>query len=444
MKALMDHAIEHAALLPNDTLAAFDSRRLVAGQIFFALRGHADGHDHVAHAIDAGASAIVVSKPVDVSGVPVFVVQDVLSTLLALGQNWRQTMPAKVIGLTGSCGKTSTRFMIQTLLKSMGCCVCATQGNLNNTIGVAVTLLSMRQHHTHAVIEMGASMPGDIKTLTQAVQPDVGLVLNAQPSHLAGLKSLAGVVATKGELYAAMQHGTAILNVDDAAFDVWQKRAAHLQQLTFGHCASEPDVGHEAPVLKGMLRIAHQNQFFEGQMALHGAHHVHNATAAIAVCVALQFEVADVMPHLRHVVGFPRRLQSKTTPCGVTVIDDTYNANPASFEAGLAFLAATSQPNKWVVCGDMGDLEDQSDFFHQSVLEKVLQMNLAGIVVYGKAFTKAAKACEAKVFVADTLADVLALMTQYTVPGDVVLVKGSRCMALDQMVDAWMKSEVQA
>lgn len=439
MKALFDHAVTLSTPLPDVSLAAFDSRHLVAGQIFFALQGQDDGHRYVQHAIKAGASAVVVSKDVGALDVPVFRVDNVLDALQSLAQAWRQSMPAQVVGLTGSCGKTSTRHALQMLLQSMGHAVCATQDNLNNPIGVAMTLLSMRAHHVVAVVEMGAGAPGDIATLTQCVMPDIGLVLNARASHLDGLKSLAGVVTTKGELYGTMVAGQAILNSDDAAFETWSNQARHLTIKTFGATTHQPDVGYqwmETDGRQSVWQFQHKDRVYSTQLALLGKHHGSNLSAVLAVGLALGYEMADMVGHLSQIVGFKRRLEVQTSLHGWTVIDDTYNANPASFKAALAALESLPAANKWLVCGDMAALAQQQANYHQRILADIQQMDVAGVVVYGSAFQDAAKTLGMDVYALPDHDAIVAFLIAHAKPDDVVLVKGSRCMQLDRVVDA--------
>lgn len=341
--------------------ACIDTRVLQPGQLFVALPGtRVDGHDFVRKAASLGAGAALVSRPLDID-FPQLIVPDVLAALQALGaawrQEWAQLSGGRIVGITGSNGKTSVKTMLATVLAARAKTF-ATPGNLNNHIGVPLCLLNLRPQHRYAVIEMGANHAGEIAQLAAWAKPDVGLVNNAGDAHLEGFGSRDGVAAAKGEMFSALgADGVAVINGDDPYNGLWRELAAQRRQLVFGR-NPEADIRaideHNAQdTQRFTLTIAQQQA--DVHLPLPGRHSVMNALAAAAAAHALGLDVADIAAGLSRVSPVSGRLQAQTLSSGVNLIDDAYNANPASLLAAIDVLAASTPP-RHLVLGDMAEI----------------------------------------------------------------------------------------
>lgn len=348
-----------------------DTRTLEANALYIALKGaQFDGHDYIDVAVREGAVALLVSEPIT-SAVPAILVED---TLIAYGQlaAWhRQTMPLKgIVGITGSNGKTTTKEMIAHILQQHSS-VLATQGNFNNEVGVPKTLLQIEETHDYVVIEMGANHPNEIGYLTQLVKPDVAVITLAASAHLEGFGSLEGVIQAKGQILDGVQKGgTAVLNVDSPGFDVWQRKAQDLGLaiITFG--SDNPaqlrlaNLTQTETAIEFDLQIGLENLSVTEMVTLPilGQHNAMNAVAAIAACLALGLEWPQIQPGLVTFNGVSGRGQTHLLPHGV-LIDDSYNANPASMQAAIQMLMQCS--GEGLLClGAMAELGDASDALH--------------------------------------------------------------------------------
>lgn len=430
--------------------AAFDSvstdtRSLEPGQLFFALKGaRSDGVAFVGEAARRGAVGAVVTTHVP-GTVPQVQVPD---TRLALGQfarAWRQQFSIPLVGITGSNGKTTVKEMVASILRAQAGCddaVLVTWGNLNNEVGLPVTLLWLRRTHRAAVIEMGAARRGDIAYLAEIAAPTVAVVTNAGRAHLAGFGSVEDVAQTKGEIFAALAPGgTAVINRDDRFFPEWWDRSAGRRRMTFGSHESADfravDVSYGGGRAgAGMsFRLVTPVGSWPVRLAMAGQHNVLNALAAAAAATAAGAPpdaVAAGLEAMRNVKG---RLRQVAGQGGCTVFDDTYNANPGSVRAAIDYLA--SLPGERVlVLGDMAELGPESTALHREMGEHARHARIDGLLCTGPESRAAAEAFGAKAEWHASQAALIASLQGRLHPGLVVLVKGSRCMAMENIVHA--------
>jgi UDP-N-acetylmuramoyl-tripeptide--D-alanyl-D-alanine ligase len=347
-----------------------DSRTIEQGALFVALAGERfDGHDFIADVAMRGAAGAVVSRRLD-SSLPQVVVPETLAALSAFALAWRRSFAGPVIGITGSNGKTTVKEMTAAILGQLGPCL-ATQGNLNNHIGVPLTLCRLEEAHRYAVIEMGANHVREIAHLAALAEPTVGLVINAGPAHLEGFGGLDGVARGKGEMFEALgPEGTAVINADDRFAAFWHglaRRAGRV--ITFG-MREAADVS--AQNIQGLLGEAGFTTRFDlvapaGQrrieLALAGDHNVMNALAAAAAAMAAGASLDAVQRGLASMRAVAGRLEVKPALHGARLIDDAYNANPGSLRVGLRALS-TVPGERWLVLGEMAELGAEGPQLH--------------------------------------------------------------------------------
>ncbi len=420
-----------------------DSRSVQPGDVYFCLRGDRfDGHDYAEAALEKGAVAIVVENPVATSATQL-IVPDTRVAFGLLARLWQRAMPAKIVGVTGSNGKTTVKQMLASV------CVAAcdnedevhfTRANDNNDIGVPQTLLGLREHHRYAVVEMGANLRGEIAWLGKIVEPDVALITNVSESHLEGFGSVADVAVEKACIYDALgREGVAVINRDDAFADDWLAQNRARRVVTFGR-------QHEADVrvLEGSASSVNL-QVMERQLSvdlqLAGSHNAMNAAAVIAVAAALEFSDDDVKRGLEATVPVKGRLNYHALSEGFVVIDDTYNANPASTRAAIDVLMA-SNGQRLLVLGDLRELGDDEKQLHQSVGRYARERGVERLFATGalarhtvEAFGESAHWFKSR----EALLDELLKIDR---AGVTVLVKGSRSMQMDQIVDALLAQPV--
>ena len=409
-----------------------DSRKVRYGTLFAALPGsQVDGHDFAASAVEMGAVALLVSHKLELD-VPQLVVKDVLLALGRLARLIRDRVNPLVIGITGSNGKTTVKEMLTSILR-LQAEVLATRGNYNNELGVPLSLFDLEQNHRFAVLEMGASKTGDIAYLSGIAGPDVGLVTNVGPAHLQGFGDEQGVAEAKGEIYAALpEAGWAIINGDEPWSSSWQKISTAGHTVIFGTKADH-DVRLERK--DGRARIITPQGGFDLELPLPGEHNLLNAIAAAAVAIALEIPLETIQSGLEAVEPVPGRLNLLRTASGCTVIDDTYNANPASLYSALQVLA-NLQGTPWLVLGDMKELGRGSRKLHAEVGDAARSLGVSRVFATGEMseFTVDAFG-EGATHFADREALIKALIQELR-PGINCLVKGSRSMGMEAVVEA--------
>ena len=412
-----------------------DTRRAGQGDLFVALVGpNFDGHDFISQAQAAGAVAALVSRKMNTE-LPYVVVDDTRIALGKLAAYWREQFSNPLVAVTGSNGKTTVKEMIASILGQSGP-VCVTRGNLNNDIGVPLTLLSIQSTHRYAVVEMGMNHLGEISYLSSLAKPNVAVITNAAEAHLEGLGSVEKVAEAKGEIFdGAPDDAVAILNADDAYFDYWRSRIGNRRFISFGIDNDADFSADYESVEDGMKMFLKCSEGgIEMKLPLYGKHNVMNALAASAAAVAAGSSLADIKNGLEKLRSVAGRLEVKHGINGARVLDDTYNANPASVAAGLQVLRE-SQGERILVLGDMAELGDAAGGIHARVGELARRVGADRVFGYGPFskqavdhFGKGGKHFEERKALIDELRKCMK-------PDVTVLVKGSRKMQMEQVVD---------
>ena len=426
------------------TAVSKDSRDIDAGSLYVAIRGERyDGHAFVAQAQAAGASGALVSEQQQLD-LPQIRVADTRLALGALAAYWRQQYNGKIVGITGSNGKTSVKEMTRSILEQAAGAehVLSTAGNLNNDIGMPITLLRLREQHRFGVIEMGANHPGEIDYLTHIAQPHVAVINNAGPAHLEGFGSIEKVASSKAEIYSGIVHGgTAVINADDDYADYWRGVCAQLgndkKVITFSMQDASADL--YASLLDAGSTTAIELKAPGGtgvvQLAVPGRHNVMNALAAAAVTSALGIDLDSIIAGLAAFEGVSGRLAYCYTASGARIINDTYNANPLSLKAAMHVLA-DSGGDTWLVLGDMAELGDEQVELHRQVGEQARSLGVKHLLATGDLARHAVDSFgEDAAFITDR-GQLVDKLQQEISEHSVVLVKGSRSMGMEQIVDA--------
>ena len=420
-----------------------DSRKLTGGELFIALRGdNFDGHEFIAAAKARGAAAAVVDsntlEKFEPIGLPLLVVANTRLALGTLAAHWRARFSLPLIAVTGSNGKTTTKEMIASILKvTFGDAVLVTQGNLNNDIGLPLTLLKLNAGNRAAIIEMGMNHPGEIAYLSGIARPTVALVTNAQRAHLAGMGSIEAIAAEKGSIYEDLSDaGVAVINADDFWYDLWRAQSSGKRVLSFS-CERAADVGGRYQVrgLENRLTISVQGEQIEVALALPGAHNARNALAAATAALAAGVPLADVREGLSAFRGIKGRLQRRDGLNGSIVLDDTYNANPDSVRAGIDVLAATVG-KKILVLGDMGEIGDMTGQFHDEVGGYAKSQGVDRLLALGDSSALAAHNFGAGGRHFKKIEDLIGSLIDELTPETTVLIKGSRFMRMERVSDA--------
>ncbi|WP_328846387.1 UDP-N-acetylmuramoyl-tripeptide--D-alanyl-D-alanine ligase [Streptomyces sp. NBC_00258] len=425
-----------------------DSREVEPGSLFVAFVGErVDGHDFAASVVEAGAVAVLASRPV---GVPAIVVDDVQAALGALARHVVERLGATLVALTGSAGKTSTKDLIAQVLQRKAPTV-YTPGSLNNEIGLPLTALSATEETRFLVLEMGARGIGHIRYLTDLTPPKVGLVLNVGTAHIGEFGGREQIARAKGELVESLPPaeagGVAILNADDPLVRAMASRTK-ARVILFGE-SGEADVRAENVTLtesgQPMFRLHTPSGCSDVTMRLYGEHHVSNALAAAAVAHELGMSADEIATALSEAGSLSRwRMEVTERPDGVTVVNDAYNANPESMRAALRALAAMGKGRRtWAVLGQMAELGDEALAEHDAVGRLAVRLNVGKLVAVGGreaswlqlgAYNEGSWG-EESVHVSDTQAAIDLLRSQLR-PGDVVLVKASRSVGLERVAEA--------
>ncbi|MCA3185430.1 MULTISPECIES: UDP-N-acetylmuramoyl-tripeptide--D-alanyl-D-alanine ligase [unclassified Cupriavidus] len=428
-----------------------DSRTVQPGDLFVALKGDRfDAHDFLADVVARGAAAVLVSRDIDLD-VPALIVPDTRIGLGEIGAGWRRQFAPPTVAVTGSNGKTTVKEMIAAIFAAA---VgeddrLATGGNLNNDIGLPLTVLRLRAHHKLAVLELGMNHPGETVYLAGIAQPTVAVITNAQREHQEFMVSVEAVAHEHASAIAALPaDGVAVFPVDaesgGAHAAIWRQAAGTRRVLAFGTDASA-DVRATVSLDDGVqvLHVTAPGQTFDLRLQLLGAHNVRNALAATACALAAGVAVEAIQ---RGIAGFSAvkgRLQVKHTPAGTVVIDDTYNANPDSMRAAIDVLAGFAAP-RVLVLGDMGEVGDQGPAFHTEIGAYARERGIDTLWALGDLATHAAQAygAGARHFAgAEDLVRALGEDKQGVVAGAAaVLVKGSRFMRMERMVEALVAS----
>ncbi|MFQ3171247.1 MAG: UDP-N-acetylmuramoyl-tripeptide--D-alanyl-D-alanine ligase [Oleispira sp.] len=440
-----------------------DTRTIQQGDVFLALRGdNFDGHNYLKQAQTNGAIAAIVDvqyvadQTLLNSSLPLLVVTN---TLLALGQAslWnRQKFTGPLIAITGSAGKTSVKSMASHMMQLLGDCW-ATQGNFNNHIGAPLTLLGLEPQHKAAVIELGASGAGEIAYTAQFAKPDVVILTNVSSAHLEGFGSIEIIMRTKGEIIDALAgNGCAILNADDIFYTDWVLRAGTRKVLSFG-IENYADVMAKNIICDergSRFDVVYQQQGVACEVPLLGQHNVLNALSAIAAGLALGLELEKIVLQFKTLPMVDGRLQWVDGEGQIRILNDSYNASPASVKAAIDVLALW-QEKAWLVLGDMAELGDDSAAIHAEIGEYAQQKGIANFVATGTACRDAIAAFKQTLASQETAnrrahwfekqSELLSYINEHKQPDQVFLVKGSRSAGMDKVVTALsLKSHIDS
>jgi len=433
------HHLEATDLITD---VRIDSREITAGCLFIAIKGErADGHDFAQAVIDAGARAVLSARELEQ---PCIVVDD---PVLALGRlaHWVRTrlLTCTVIGVTGSSGKTSTKELIGGVLSADGPTVCP-QGSFNTEVGVPLTILQADESTKYLVLEMGMRGEGQIHYLTEIAVPTVGVLINVGMAHAELLGSREAIARAKGELIDALPaDGFAIINGDDPLI-LAKGAKTPAQVIAFGRGAAcdvrATDVRLDAAA-RPSFTLHHRNESVAVTLKVHGEHFVQNALAAASVALALGMSIDVVAAELR-VAGLDSKWRMEVRELGnhITLINDSYNANPESMRAALAATASMAAGRRsWAVLGEMRELGESSRAEHQSLGRAAAAMGIDRLVCIGEALLpthEAALAAGLTSFAVTDIQDAISIVTEQAITGDVIVVKASRGIALERVADA--------
>lgn len=419
---------------------SIDTRSMEAGQLYVALKGrNFDGHAFIDKAEQANASAVLVEGRV-ATGLPQIVVKDSRLALAELAGYWRQQLPVKIVGVTGSNGKTTVKEMIAAILAIKGNTL-FTKGNLNNDIGVPLTLLKLDHNHRYAVIEMGANHLGEIAYSSRYVAADVGVLTNAGPAHIEGFGSMQGVARGKGEIIESLSHeGVAVLNLDDEFYPLWRQLAGERRITSFGMSA-EADVRAEkiSTVLESngfvtRFELKVMAESLAVKLNLAGEHNVKNALAATSAALQFGADLQEIKLGLEQLKPVAGRMQPLLGRKGNTVIDDTYNANPASLKAALETLNVNE--DNWLILGDFGELGVDSQAIHRELGRLIKSMPVKRIYATGKLAKQTVEAFGDGGQFFDDQEQLIAALDMAITGNEVLLVKGSRAQKMENVVAA--------
>jgi len=421
-----------------------DSRGACQGRLFVALGGErTDGERFCQAAIENGAVAVMVTRAQDVP-VPQLLVTDTRKALSALAAAWHRQVSPLTIAVTGSNGKTTVKNMLASIMVQSRK-THATAGNYNNEIGVPLTLLEMPADCEVAVIEMGAAQPGDIAALSALAPPDVAVVTNVSEAHGGRFGSLDTIAAGKSELYRALKNeGIAIVNRDGAYFDFMTEAAGSARLLTFGrHEHSDIRLlDQHKPSHRCQLQLP-TGHVLSVQLPLAGEHNALNAAAAVAAAWSVGVSAEDMQAGLERFTPAPGRLQHRGRVRGMEILDDSYNANPASVRAAIDVLAKSPKP-AWLVLGDMAELGAASEELHRQVGEYAQQQGIDALWSVGPEAARAAQAMGGKGKAFDDKKTLLEALWSAWPERGTLLVKASRSMRMEDVVNELIKREKAA
>ena len=420
---------------------SIDTRTLQFGDLYVAIKGdNFDGHDFVEKAEQAGAAAILVEQQAVVE-LPQIVVQDSRLALAEMAGAWRRQLRVKVAGITGSNGKTTVKEMIAAIL-AVKDAVLFTQGNLNNDIGVPLTLLKLNQSHRYAVIEMGANHGGEIAYTSRYAKPDVAVINNVGAAHIEGFGDLNGVARAKGEIIESLgDDGIAVLNRDDDFYDYWLELAEQRRVVSFGiHLNSDVRAENISMEIRDQefvtrFELHTVKELMPMQIKLAGEHNVKNALAAAAVCMQFEVDLQQIKQGLEQMKPVSGRLQPLVGRQGNIIIDDSYNANPASLKAALEVLNQCDGES-WLVLGAFGELGKDSQKLHKEMGELIKAMNIVRLLAIGSDARHTVYAFGKGASFFNSQDELINSLKQELKGHETVLIKGSRAQKMEHVAAA--------
>lgn len=423
-----------------------DSRLIQPGDIFIALQGEQqNGHHFVKDAFSRGAIAAIISE--ETSLLPenknhLIRVQDTLKALGQIAKAWREQFTMPVVGITGSCGKTSVKEFTAKVLETEGHTL-KNQGNFNNEIGLPMTLLSLKPEHQYAVIEMGARFPNDIATLCALAKPTIGVVTNIANAHLEIFGNIETIAKTKGELYSALPNdGMAIVNHDDPFYDYFMQNCVKCHSVTFGLNA-KADYNASEVILNPLDSEFILNTPFAKasvRLPIPGLHNIANALAASAVGGSLGLDIESIVKGLESYVPVGGRLKITSHLTGAKIIDDTYNANPRSMLAAIEVLSK-AKGEKIFVMGDMLELGPKKEEFHHEMGLQAKKYGIQTLLTVGPLSQEASKGFKDGSVHYSNQEELIHDLKKRLNANVTVLVKGSRGSRMDKIVTAIMIQE---
>lgn len=419
-----------------------DTRTLTAGDLFVALQGpNFDGNDYVEQAAAKGAVAALVSKSLQAS-IPTLQVAD---TRVALGQLaalqrqlWDAEAKKPLIAITGSCGKTTTKTMIAAIMQQLGT-VLASQGTLNNDIGMPLTLVKLSETHKSAVIEMGANHEGEISYLTSLAQPTIAVLTNVAPVHMEGFGSLDVIARTKAEIFLGLGvSGVAIINADDHYAKQWQQALQDRKVISFA-IVNDADVRGSDITINAVGKASFVLHIGAEQIQINlpllGSHNVMNALAAAAASYVAGASLQDIKTGLENLEPVKQRLVRRRGLQGIAIIDDSYNANPLAYRAAFEVLAL-SAGEKVLVMGQMNEMGEMSEQYHADVGQEAKKYGIKRLYGYGPLTQSAVKAFGANAEYFAEQEQLISALKKVLHPDMTILIKGSRGMKMENVVAA--------
>jgi UDP-N-acetylmuramoyl-tripeptide--D-alanyl-D-alanine ligase len=435
-----------------------DSRKIKRGELFIPLKGNRfDGHSFIPQVLERGASGVMVRRGFSLREIPhqsnelfVIEVEDTLDALGNLAHFLRMKSPVKVVAITGSNGKTSTKEMSALVLRERYQ-VLKNEGNLNNLIGLPLTLLRLSPEDEVAVLEMGMNRTGEIKRLSEISRPNIGLITNIGPAHLEGLGSLSQVQKAKGELLETLtEDDYALVNYDDPLIKELAIQCK-AQKISFGFHEGSDIRGRDISVLKDnriCFWLISKGEEIRVVIPAFGLHHVYNALAASAVGVTLGVDLEGIVEGLRGFRPLPGRSKLLKIGKGIRLIDETYNANPRSMDIALKTLSEKKGKGRGIVImGDMHELGDSAPFWHREVGKWAGDLKIEYLVLMGRYANFVAEGAESagllkeRIFIGKSHEDVALHVKEILKKGDWVLIKGSRVMEMEKVLDRLMHTE---
>ncbi|MFI3188032.1 UDP-N-acetylmuramoylalanyl-D-glutamate--2,6-diaminopimelate ligase [Crenothrix sp. D3] len=436
--------IVHGTLIGEDVVfssVSINTRTIQPKQLYIAIKGkNFDGNEFVDQAEQAGAIAAIVHQGVN-THLPHIIVDNTALALAQLAGAWRKSLPVSVVGVTGSNGKTTVKEMIAAIL-AVNHPVLFTLGNLNNDIGVPLTLLRIDEQHRYAVIEMGANHSKEIEYSSTYAAADVVVLNNAGAAHIEGFGSLDGVAQAKGEIIATLKaDGVAILNHDDDYFDYWCGVAGNRKIISFGLTATadvtaqsiSTNIQHNEFITRFDLSCT--QGVISINLKLAGQHNVVNALAAGAACLALGINLEQIKHGLECLKPVTGRLQPLVSRLGNIIIDDSYNANAASLKAGLAVLSGCAG-KPWLILGAFGELGDDSLRIHEEMGELIKASGVTRLLAVGDDARHTVHVFGEGATFFDSQAELIDVLKQELTGDETLLIKGSRARRMENVAAA--------
>ncbi|REB07772.1 UDP-N-acetylmuramoyl-tripeptide--D-alanyl-D-alanine ligase [Sporosarcina sp. BI001-red] len=434
------------------TGATIDSRNIKEGELFIPFRGeHANGHTYVRSAIENGASASLwlADEPNPPEDIPLLFVENAELALQQLARNYREQLTCKVIGVTGSNGKTSTKDLLASVLGD-SFAVRKTEGNFNNELGMPLTILSLEEDTEVAVLEMGMSGFGEISFLSQLAKPDIAIITNIGEAHMQDLGSREGIAKAKFEIIDGLSsNGAFYYDGDEPLLTALVNEHPELDARAFGYGSTSDLLAKDIQVTEQGSRFTVAGQL-EGQFVIpvFGEHQVKNSLAAMLVAKKLGMTEETIRRALLNAVLTPMRMQPVTAKSGALFINDAYNAAPTSLHAALTFIGQTElRRDKWIVLGDMLELGQDERHFHESVADQLANLQLKGIALYGPRMhwlydeLRNRNTTAELIWTEKDYAPIIEKLLESIDDQSIILLKGSRGMALENVLKGVLETE---